>query len=114
MTERIEKKWGSEEIIVNADYCGKVMRLKAGFRCSTHRHLVKDETFYMLSGHMLLETFWDDGKLYRSLHMRAGDTYRILPGQWHRFTGYQDSVFIEFSTHDSPGDCQRKTESGPV
>ena len=59
-THKIVKKvWGHEEWIINRDYCGKKLILKKGFRCSIHHHKVKDETFYIIKGKVLLEA---DGK----------------------------------------------------
>jgi mannose-6-phosphate isomerase-like protein (cupin superfamily) len=35
------------------------MFLREGFRCSIHHHRLKDETFYVVSGRMLLEVGMD-------------------------------------------------------
>lgn len=36
---------------------GKILTLKKGFRCSLHTHKIKDETFYILDGEVLMEVF---------------------------------------------------------
>jgi len=46
--KHVEKVWGSEDWIVNREYCGKVLNLNKGFRCSMHYHKNKDETFYVV------------------------------------------------------------------
>ena len=57
----VEKVWGHEEWIVNnPKYCGKKLVLKKGYRCSIHKHDIKDETFYILSGTVLLETEFEE------------------------------------------------------
>ena len=49
------KGWGYEKWIVNTDeYCGKLLFFEEGKRCSWHYHKLKDETFYLQSGKMLL------------------------------------------------------------
>jgi len=103
------KVWGSEEWIVNTDkYCGKILRLKEGYRCSYHHHKNKDETFYVLSGKVLLE-LEDSGII-----LNAGDSQRIFPKQNHRFTGLARSDMVEFSTHHEDSDSYRETESEKI
>jgi hypothetical protein len=52
----VPKVWGSEQWIVNGDrYCGKLLLLMRGWQCSLHRHVVKDETFFVLSGRVRME-----------------------------------------------------------
>jgi mannose-6-phosphate isomerase-like protein (cupin superfamily) len=106
--EVVEKVWGSEEWIVNRDYCGKILNLKKGFRCSIHYHKNKDETFYILSGKVLMEV---DGE--RKI-MKPGEVQLIEPNQKHRFTGLEDSKIIEFSTHHEDEDSYRDEVSGEV
>lgn len=105
----VEKVWGSELHIVNTDkYCGKLMTLKKGHISSFHMHPVKDETFYCLSGVILVTLENDHVVLF------PGQSLRLLPGEWHSFMGYDDSVFIEFSTTDDPNDSIRQTKSRKV
>jgi|ERR1035437_2495588 mannose-6-phosphate isomerase-like protein (cupin superfamily) len=102
------KKWGYELEIINEDYCGKQMVLFQGYHCSTHYHRIKDETFFVASGTMLLDI---EGIIYI---LSEGERVRILPWQKHSFTGLTDCIFFEFSTHDDPEDSIRITESGIV
>jgi mannose-6-phosphate isomerase-like protein (cupin superfamily) len=107
----VKKEWGEEQWIVNRDYCGKRLLLKQGYRCSLHQHVVKDETFYILSGEMKIEVGQDPGSLeVRTL--RRGDVLHLSPGTWHRFTGLTDVEFIEFSTHHEDSDTVRLSASG--
>ena len=104
----VPKVWGSEEWIANYDYCGKKLVLNKGFRCSMHHHKIKDETFYVLKGKVLMET--DNKKII----MLQGDSLRITPGMKHRFTGLEDSEIMEFSTHHKDEDSYRDEASGKV
>ena len=109
----VPKVWGSEKWIVNRDYCGKMLLLTKGFRCSMHYHKEKDETFYLLNGSVLMEVEDDDGKIHDYI-MEPGETQLIRPCQKHRFTGLEDSRILEFSTHHEDGDSYRKELSGEV
>lgn len=109
----VPKVWGHEEWIVNNDlYCGKRLVLRNGWQCSMHRHLVKDETFYVAEGVVLLEV----GNLFDISHtLFPGDSYRITPGTWHRFSAPAGSAVIyEFSTRHDDADVERREESGPI
>ena len=109
----VEKVWGHEEWIVNnAKYCGKKLVFKQGYRCSIHYHKIKDETFYLLSGSVLLETEMNEEK--KSRVMMPGDIQHILPGMRHRVTAIADSEVIEFSTFHMDEDSYRIEPSGKV
>ena len=104
--EIVNKVWGSEHIYVNNDkYCGKVLNLLTGTRCSMHCHKKKLETFLVIEGRVLLEL----NELF----------YLLLPNQSidipvnsnHRFTGLLISKIIEFSTHHEDDDSYRVEES---
>jgi len=104
----VPKEWGEERWIVNRDYCGKLLILKQGYRCSLHHHKLKDETFYISKGSVLMECDGD------ALIMKPGDTLLIEPNTKHRFTGLEDSEIIEFSTHHEDSDSYRDELSGKV
>ncbi len=109
MERIVPKVWGEEHWIVNRDeYCGKKLILKQGWRCSIHLHPVKDETFHVESGLVYLEL---DGA---GSFLRPGDTVHIPTGTPHRFSGLEDSVIVEFSTHHEDDDVIRESESGPI
>ena len=107
--EEHEKVWGRELWIANNDmYCGKILELNGGFRCSIHHHKNKDETFFILEGLVFMEVGNE------SSVMEPGDILRLEPGAKHRFTGLHDSKIIEFSTHHEEGDSYRDVVSGKV
>jgi len=110
MVEKIvEKVWGRELWIANTeDYCGKILKLNKGYQCSFHHHKNKDETFYVLSGKVLMEV---DGE---TKIMESEESVRIVPGVNHRFTGLENSKMIEFSTHHEESDSYRLEKSRKV
>lgn len=105
------KEWGHEEWIVNkSEYCGKKMVFKAGYQCSMHHHKLKDETFYIQSGTIILETEDELGSHARV--MTPGDTAHIKVGLWHRIVAITNAEVFEFSTFHMEEDSYRKTSSG--
>ena len=96
----VPKGWGHEKWIVNKpEYCGKLLFFKNGKRCSWHYHKIKDETFYVQSGELLLMYGEDDdinkGKI---MVMRPGDTFHVYPGLRHQMQARIDTELFEFST----------------
>lgn len=106
--EIYKKVWGFEHWIVNKEYCGKKLILFKGYRCSYHYHKIKDETFYILSGKVLMEINGEERI------MLPGDKVHILPYTKHRFSGIEPSEIMEFSTHHIEEDSYRESESGRV
>ena len=105
--QRVPKGWG-EELWVHNDplYCGKILRLRRGKRCSLHYHKKKTETFYLQAGRVKMELVHGDGRR-ETLEMKPGDALEITPGLVHRFTGIEDSEIIEFSTQHFEDDSYR-------
>jgi len=104
-----KKNWGNELWIANTSlYCGKILNLNEGWQCSIHFHKVKDETFYILGGIVVMGAYDEE------IVMKPGDTLRIVPGTKHCFTGLKDSKIIEISTHHEEGDSYRIVESRKV
>lgn len=104
-----QKVWGYEEWLENNElYCCKKLYLKEGYRCSNHMHKIKDETFIVEKGCVLIEC---DGKFET---FTTGQSIRIKPGVYHRFEGMSDSVILEVSTQHLDEDSYRKTQSEKV
>lgn len=71
-----------EYLIINNEengYCGKYIFLFQGQRCPCHCHKIKDETFFIVKG--IVSMTADE----RTFEMKAGDTFRMLPGVKHTF-----------------------------
>jgi mannose-6-phosphate isomerase-like protein (cupin superfamily) len=97
----VPKDWGQEVHIVNADYCGKILEIKKGWSASLHYHSVKDETFLLYNGLLLMEHTKNNWLMY------PGHIQRIMPGDVHRFTALKHSRILEFSTHHEDCDTTR-------
>ncbi len=108
------KGWGYEKWIVNKEeYCGKLLHMIKGKKCSWHYHSLKDETFYLQEGKILLK-YSDDDEIEKAkeIVLNRGDKFHIYRGLRHQMFALEDTDLFEFSTqhfeHDSnrviPGD----------
>lgn len=112
--KEVSKVWGSETWIINTQkYCGKLLSLKKGWRCSLHYHKIKDECFYINKGKVLMEWCQVGEKINKKV-MIKGDSLHLLPLTVHRFTGIEDAEIFEFSTQHFESDSYRFTSSGKV
>ena len=102
----VPKSWGYEKWIVNSDrYCGKILHINKGHCSSYHYHKIKDETFCVLQGKMLLE-------LHHSKRvMDKDDTLRLMPGTNHRLVALEDLDVLEISTQHFDSDSIRLIDS---
>jgi len=108
MSEIHKKVWGYEKWIVNTSlYCGKILYLNKGRRCSLHYHKIKDETFYILEGKIIMEL---SSNIYLDNLIKViqeGDVVRIRPFLLHRFTGLTHAKILEISTQHFEEDSYR-------
>lgn len=106
-----EKVWGSEELRVNDSHCVKIMRLKAGCKVSLHWHAVKEETFILISGKLIIEARNKLGKKTTHTltnHLESFTLYKNTPHTFYCPEGQlEETVFIEASTQDNPHDSYR-------
>jgi mannose-6-phosphate isomerase-like protein (cupin superfamily) len=112
--EVTEKLWGAEQdIVTNESYTGKFLDINPGFRSSIHKHDIKKETFYVLSGVVALlfhETNTNTGGITMdaiSTILTEGQAVTIEPGQYHSFQALVPARVIEFSTPHSDDDVTR-------
>lgn len=106
--EQVEKVWGGELILHNAEYCGKILQVKLGCASSMHRHLEKAETLMVIVGLIRMEI---DGPGGTRLEFDMGpfEYVEVEPGQWHRFRGLSPVCYIaEFSTRHRDEDVERR------
>jgi len=95
---RIEKPWGYELIWAETDeYVGKILHVTAGEALSLQYHEVKDETFFLLEGQLLLQVGLsiEDLSEYR---MREGQSFHMRSQTIHRMIAETDSDILEVST----------------
>ena len=105
----VTKGWGYEKWIVNKpDYCGKLLFFEKGKKCSYHYHKLKDETFYLQSGKILLR-YGDHDVLAASVELilNPGDKFYVYPGLRHQMIALEDSELFEFSTEHFDEDSYR-------
>lgn len=105
----VPKGWGEEEWIVNNDlYCGKILRFRKGKKCSYHYHKVKNETFYLSKGKIIVSLgTLDSPYIQQTLEMNIGESLDIPVGLVHSVLALEDSEIIEFSTHHEDSDSYR-------
>jgi quercetin dioxygenase-like cupin family protein len=104
------KGWGREIWIANTLlYCGKILVLNEGKRCSIHYHKLKDETFYILKGKVemriwQLNEYPDNGGRFV---MNPSEVLHVPPTLVHQFLGLEDSEILEVSTQHFEEDSYR-------
>lgn len=112
----VPKGWGNEIIFANNEkYCGKLLNIDKGKKFSMHYHILKEETWYVASGNLLLH--WID-PITTNMHtesLQIGDIIHNIPGHAHQLEAIENSIIFEVSTThfdvDSyrifPGDSQK-------
>lgn len=120
----VPKGWGWEDWLCNSPrYCGKLLFVKKGKKCSWHFHREKDETFHVHSGAVFLrylpafeaEHFrgegLDEAWIYHhcahKVILSAGDTFHVPSGMLHQFEALGDTYLYEFSTEHKDEDSIR-------
>lgn len=108
----VPKGWGFEKWLVNNEkYCGKLLFFAKGRKCSWHYHKIKDETFFIQSGKILLKwSYQDDILMADEIVLEKGDTWHVKIGQRHQMIAIQDTELIEFSTQHFDEDSYRVTK----
>jgi mannose-6-phosphate isomerase len=108
------KGWGREVWIANGDlYCGKILEIQKGRKCSLHYHKIKTESFYLRSGRLKVRVLTSgDSPIVEEFELEAGQCMDVPVGLIHQIEAIDDAEIYEFSTqhfdHDShrliPGD----------
>jgi len=115
MFDKIEKPWGHEiiwaESCSETGYVGKVLFIKAGHRLSLQYHEEKEETIFVKSGILYIETVGEIGKdesitdVLKNdreiIRLTEGETFHVSPFMTHRFMANECNVeLIEVSTKE--------------
>ena len=103
------KGWGYEKWIVNKpEYCGKLLFIEKDKKVSWHYHILKDETFYIQSGSIvLLYSEEDDIESANKTVLNKGDSFHIPRKLRHRMIALEDTELFEFSTQHFETDSYR-------
>lgn len=107
--EIVNKGWGYEKIIVNnSKYCGKILFFYKNKKCSWHTHKIKEETFYLQSGKLVLKYGYSNNiNESQQIILNPGDKFDIPVGLNHQMIALEDSELFEFSTQHFEEDSIR-------
>jgi mannose-6-phosphate isomerase-like protein (cupin superfamily) len=105
----VKKGWGREVWIANGSlYCGKILEINKGKRCSLHYHELKTESFYLRSGRLRVTLRENPNTVEsQSFELTAGDCMDIHPGLVHQMEAIEDAELYEFSTQHFDSDSHR-------
>lgn len=106
-----EKAWGCEEWISNNQtygYCCKLLHVLPMFVCSLHKHLKKNEDFYVLAGEGVIEVSGERQKV------TVGDIVRVPVGAYHCFATATGLTMIEASSFHREDDVVRANASAEL
>jgi mannose-6-phosphate isomerase-like protein (cupin superfamily) len=107
-TKKVKKGWGYELHIVNNDkYCGKILHFDTGCKMSTHYHLNKHETWYILNGVFQLSGINPQTAEKYNLTIKEGDIVWIDYGVVHSVYAINGGEIFEISTPDNIEDNYR-------
>jgi mannose-6-phosphate isomerase-like protein (cupin superfamily) len=103
------KGWGREVWIANNPlYCGKILEIRKGKRCSLHFHKLKTESFYLHSGRLKIRVKRTaQSEVVEEFEMLPGDCMDIPPGLIHQMEALEDAELFEFSTQHFESDSHR-------
>jgi mannose-6-phosphate isomerase-like protein (cupin superfamily) len=105
----VPKGWGREVWLVNNElYCGKILEILKGKRCSLHFHKLKTESFYLRAGRLRVyvrDSPTADG--VEDFELSAGECMDIPRGLVHQMLALEDSELFEFSTQHFDSDSYR-------
>jgi mannose-6-phosphate isomerase-like protein (cupin superfamily) len=105
----VPKGWGRELWIANSDlYCGKLLEIRKGKKCSLHYHKLKTESFFLRSGRIRMRIKESpESETIEEFELNAGDCMDIPPGLVHQMEALEDAELFEFSTRHFEEDSHR-------
>ena len=103
------KGWGREIWIANNPlYCGKILEIAKGKRCSLHFHKLKTESFYLRAGRLRVRVKESaEAATIREFELLEGQCMDIPLGLVHQMEALEDSELYEFSTQHFDSDSHR-------
>ena len=109
------KLWGVTQV-VHRDQVSEVCHasIAAGGYSSRHRHLHKDNTFYVLRGVLLVKTFTNrEGDPFVTVTLTAGQACKVPCRMWHKFEATTAVELIEiYSIGLAADDIERDDVGG--
>jgi mannose-6-phosphate isomerase-like protein (cupin superfamily) len=103
------KGWGREVWIANNDlYCGKILEIQRGKRCSLHYHKLKTESFFLRKGLLKIRVKASpDSEVIEEFELKSGECMDVPPGLVHQMEALEDAELFEFSTQHFETDSYR-------
>lgn len=90
------KVWGTTELIFkNPVLEFHRINVKAGYKCSLHKHEHKWNGFYVVSGTLEIHVQKNDYALTDVTVLKAGDFTTVKPGEYHQFVCTADCHAFE-------------------
>jgi mannose-6-phosphate isomerase-like protein (cupin superfamily) len=90
------KVWGDTSVLLqNALVELHKINIKAGYKCSEHKHEHKWNGFYVISGTLEIHVRKNNYQLTDITTLRAGDFTVVRPGEFHWFSSITDCVALE-------------------
>lgn len=105
----VPKGWGQETWIANGErYCGKILEIRKGKKCSLHFHKLKDESFYLRTGRLLLRIMASpEAGMVEEFTLEAGQCMDVPLGLVHQMEALEDCELYEFSSQHFDSDSYR-------
>jgi mannose-6-phosphate isomerase-like protein (cupin superfamily) len=105
----VPKGWGREVWIVNGElYCGKILEIRKGKRCSLHFHKLKTESFYLRAGRLKVRVKESpESEVIEEFELTAGECMDVPLGLVHQMEALEDAELYEFSTQHFESDSHR-------
>jgi mannose-6-phosphate isomerase-like protein (cupin superfamily) len=106
------KGWGREVWLANNElYCGKILEISKGKRCSLHFHKIKTESFFLRAGRLKVTIKESaDSATIEEFVLNPGECMDIPPGLVHQMLALEDAELYEFSTQHFNSDSHRITK----
>ena len=103
------KGWGREVWIANSPfYCGKILEIKKGKKCSFHFHKLKTESFYLRAGRLKIRVKeFQNSQEVEEFELEPGECVDVPVGLVHQMEAVEDSELFEFSTQHFDTDSHR-------
>ena len=90
------KVWGDTSVLIQTPLTElHKINIKAGFRCSEHKHEHKWNGFYVISGVLEIHVAKNNYDLIDVTTLRAGDFTTVRPGEFHWFNCVEDCAALE-------------------
>src|SRR5271155_4461780 len=105
----VPKGWGREVWIANGDlYCGKILEIRKGKKCSLHFHKLKTESFYLRSGKLLVRVKeLPESETIEEFELVARECMDVSIGLARQLEAIEDAELFEFSTQHFDSDSHR-------